>query len=411
MVRLASVVLMLSLALGPGSPAEDPDLAAGIGLVNDGDFEGAVLRLDTAARRLETVEGSQSALAQAYLYLGICYLELDQELVARGKFREALRQDPALRLAARLFSPQVIRVFEATRQEAGLKAAPPLPDVPAKLPATTLPPEPKKKRSAVPILLIAGGGAAAAGIAVASGGGGGASTPTTTLAASTTTTTTAATTTTTQPPTSTTLPGTSCSFTITPASVSLPKDGGTGTCQVRPSRSSCRWTAESAESWLHITGGASGTGTGTVRFLADKNDGKAREGRIRLREARSAQCLVLQAADTFQAAEESVSVASELLLAGGEGQMVLNGLSAWFEGTGRRELVARARRGENRIEATVAFATSAPGTWRLDLHGAIRPGSLRVLAGEVLSITPESVVFRVQGRAGERLVLLFHSGP
>lgn len=400
---------MLSLALGPGSPAEDPDLAAGIGLVNDGDFEGAVLRLDTAARRLETAEGSQRALAQAYLYLGISYLELDQELVARGKFREALRQDPALRLDAHRFSPQVIRVFEATRQEAGLQASPAAAAA-TKLPATTLPPEPKKKRSATPILLIAGGGAAAAAIAVAAGGGGG-GTPATTLAATTTTTTTATTTTTTQPPTSTTQPGTSCSFTITPASVSLPKDGGTATCQVRPSRSSCSWRAESTESWLRITSGASGTGNGTVRFQADKNEDEARDGRIRLREDRSAQCLVLQAGDTFQAAEEAVSVASELALAGGEGQLVLNGLSAWFQGSGQRELAASARRGENRIEATVAFATRAPGTWRLELRGAIRPGSLRVLAGEVLAITPASVLFRVQGRAGERLVLLFHSGP
>ena len=63
-------------------------------------------------------------LAQGYLYLGIAYLELDQEGLARGKFALTLAHAPELRLDPSEFSPQVIRVFEATRQEAPRAARP-----------------------------------------------------------------------------------------------------------------------------------------------------------------------------------------------------------------------------------------------------------------------------------------------
>jgi hypothetical protein len=207
-------------------------------------------------------------LAAAYLYLGIAYLELDQELLARAKFREALGVAAGLRLDPRQFSAQVIRVFETTRE--ALRSEPA---------ATTLPPA-RKKRSAVPFLLV-GGGAAAAGVALAAGGGSSSSNPATTTA----TTQPAATTTTT---TTTLPPAASCSYSITPASTTLDKDGGSGTCQVRPSRSTCPWTAESTEDWLQITSGQSGTGNGSVRFSASKNEGasaRAASGSSRTRKS------------------------------------------------------------------------------------------------------------------------------
>jgi hypothetical protein len=195
---------------------------------------------------------------------------------------------------------------------------------------------------------------------------------------------------------------------MTPLEVSFPKDGGSATCPVKASPQTCSWTAESTVDWLRITGGGSGTGNGNVRFQADKNETNARrEGRIRLRENRSVHCEVTQTDENFDAVEADVSFSSELALAGGSGQVVMNGLSASFQGPGRRDVPARARRGENRIEATVVAAAGSPGTWRFELLGPLQPGSLRVLAGDALQVTPSAVVFRASGRPGERFVLTF----
>jgi hypothetical protein len=99
--------------------------------------------------------------------------------------------------------------------------------------------------------------------------------------------------------------------------------------------------------------------------------------------------------------------ASELALPGGRGQVVANGADVVFPGPGRSDLVLPARLGGNRIEA-VLVEGGRPGTWRFTLAaGAIRPGSLRVVAGEAAAVGPETVVFRLQGRAGERAVFTF----
>jgi hypothetical protein len=65
------------------------------------------------------------------------------------------------------------------------------------------------------------------------------------------------------------------------------------------------------------------------------------------------------------------------------------------------------RTGDNRLEAQLQ--AGAAGTWRLELAGVqgLARGSLRVLAGEVVSLGPDAVVFRLKGRAGERVSLGF----
>jgi hypothetical protein len=65
--------------------------------------------------------------------------------------------------------------------------------------------------------------------------------------------------------------------------------------------------------------------------------------------------------------------------------------------------------GENRIEATVVRAAGKPGQWRFDLAGAVKPGSLRVLAGDVVLVTDSEIVFRLQGKTGESVVFVFKS--
>ena len=46
------------------------------------------------------------------------------------------------------------------------------------------------------------------------------------------------------------------------------------------------------------------------------------------------------------------------------------------------------------------------GTWRFEVPGA-RPGSLRALSGEPLSIAADAIVFRLRGRPAERVVFTF----
>lgn len=64
--------------------------------------------------------------------------------------------------------------------------------------------------------------------------------------------------------------GTPCTYALNPGSQSFTSAGGTGSTQVTAG-SGCAWTATSNASWLTVTGGASGTGNGTVSFSAAAN--------------------------------------------------------------------------------------------------------------------------------------------
>jgi hypothetical protein len=61
----------------------------------------------------------------------------------------------------------------------------------------------------------------------------------------------------------------SCALSVLPTSLSLPPDGGSATVTVTTG-STCAWTA-SATSWLTVTSGSSGTGSGTVVVSAGAN--------------------------------------------------------------------------------------------------------------------------------------------
>jgi len=70
------------------------------------------------------------------------------------------------------------------------------------------------------------------------------------------------------------------------------------------------------------------------------------------------------------------------------------------------EMRARSRRGNNTLVAVVATASGQPGTWRFALEPIV-PGSLRIVSGDILTQTPDSVVFRLAGHVGERVELTF----
>jgi astacin len=71
------------------------------------------------------------------------------------------------------------------------------------------------------------------------------------------------------------------SLTVSPSGFLLPASGGTGTISVSATVG-CPWSAKSNVSWITITGGATGNGSGTVSFSVDRVNGnkKGRTGTI-----------------------------------------------------------------------------------------------------------------------------------
>lgn len=121
---MATVLVAVLIIAGPlQAQPTDPELAAGIRQVSEGDFEGAVVTLDAAARRLAADGNRKAELIQAYVHLGIALVALEQRSAARDRFGLALALDPQLTLGPDRHSPKVIGVFEEARRAAAARAA------------------------------------------------------------------------------------------------------------------------------------------------------------------------------------------------------------------------------------------------------------------------------------------------
>jgi uncharacterized repeat protein (TIGR02543 family) len=96
---------------------------------------------------------------------------------------------------------------------------------------------------------------------------------------------------------------------------------------------------------------------------------------------------------------------------GAEGQVVFNGAQTAFAGPGVSRAGSTARNGENRVEARLQKADGQPGTWRFELQGqgSVEPGSFTVLQGEPVLVMPNTLVFRLTGRAGEAVMFSFRA--
>jgi YVTN family beta-propeller protein len=66
--------------------------------------------------------------------------------------------------------------------------------------------------------------------------------------------------------------GVSCTFSLSATSASFNSTGGTGSVNVT-APVGCSWTAVSNQAWTQVTGGASGSGNGTVNFSVNANNG------------------------------------------------------------------------------------------------------------------------------------------
>lgn len=169
------LVLGLATTGASESPVADPDVRRGIALVDEGEYDSAILTLDGAVRRLAADKGhSTRDLAEAYFYLGVAYLGKGHETSAKARFREAVQQARDMSPSPEKFPPRVIELFEKAKEESR-----------AEMPAATSTgtpraAEPKKKGGSGKTLLIVGGVAAVGGgAALALGGGGGGATVTT----------------------------------------------------------------------------------------------------------------------------------------------------------------------------------------------------------------------------------------
>ncbi|HWW93002.1 MAG TPA: hypothetical protein VN375_06525, partial [Vicinamibacteria bacterium] len=85
-----------------------------------------------------------------------------------------------------------------------------------------------------------------------------------------------------------------------------------------------------------------------------------------------------------------------------------NGTALVYLEAGRTEGTLAGVAGENRIEMQVVDGAGVPGLWRV----TIGPGSglVRIIAGEG-QVQGSSVIFRLKGVAGERVVLGVRVAP
>lgn len=160
----AALALTPAHGLSQTTPAvSDPEVAQGIKLVDEGEYDAAIVILDAAARRLAQRPDQQKALSLAYLHLGIAYLGKGHETSAKARFRDALAQMRTLSVTPDRFAPRVVELFEKAREEMAATPA-----ATGSGPATD-----KKKGGGSKALLVVGGLAVVGGgIALAAGGGG-----------------------------------------------------------------------------------------------------------------------------------------------------------------------------------------------------------------------------------------------
>jgi hypothetical protein len=97
---------------------------------------------------------------------------------------------------------------------------------------------------------------------------------------------------------------------------------------------------------------------------------------------------------------------SVLDIPGSKGQVVWNGAEAHYMEGQALTSRSQATTGDTtyRVEATVVHAVPRPGTWSFRFDRALRPGSLQAVAGNVVRVTGDTIVFRVTGTPGERIV-------
>jgi hypothetical protein len=100
---------------------------------------------------------------------------------------------------------------------------------------------------------------------------------------------------------------------------------------------------------------------------------------------------------------------SDLQVEGGRLQLVVNGSAVSYPETGRAYGMGAFVEGTNRVEATLVEGRGKAGVWRFNFLApqAVAAGSIRVLAGEAVTMSESSITFRLKGTRGERIAFTF----
>lgn len=114
--------------------------------------------------------------------------------------------------------------------------------------------------------------------------------------------------------------GSTCAYEIEPAGQSFTAAGGSGSPVTVTTSAGCTWTARTTDAWITVTGGASGTGSGTVSYTVAANTGAARTGTLTIagETFTVSQAAPVAATCSFSIAPTSQSIAA----AGGAGTPV-----------------------------------------------------------------------------------------
>ncbi len=103
-----------------GSP-DDPYFQRGLRQIAEGEYQEAILTLEPVVRRLQAQGGKNKEQARAEFYLGVAYLELNRQALAKERFQAALEHDGSLRPPTAAFSPKIASFFGTVREAARKK--------------------------------------------------------------------------------------------------------------------------------------------------------------------------------------------------------------------------------------------------------------------------------------------------
>ncbi len=115
-----ALVLAAAAAVSPVRgvpPPADADVVKGIEQLAGGDAAGAVLTLDTAARRLARAAPDSADLVHAYACLAIARVVQGNDRAGRAAFRQALGVAETIGLETAGVPPHALAVFDAARAE------------------------------------------------------------------------------------------------------------------------------------------------------------------------------------------------------------------------------------------------------------------------------------------------------
>ncbi len=160
-----------------------------------------------------------------------------------------------------------------------------------------------------------------------------------------------------------------------------------------------------SENWITIDSDPSQSGSRDLNYHVSGLTLGQRSGDIHLSEG-GGTCGISQGL-LVAPNDSSITITSELRLPGGAGQVVINGTSVSFTNEGLSNQTMASAKTLIRIEAQLVAAVGKPGTWRFEFPAGIEPGSLAIVAGQGSLTGPSGVVFRLQGRPGERVVFTF----